>query len=77
MTGSSNDKTSFPHKFLCTDTRFSRIRKASANGSSAKIKFSKTQLSKMIQSGEYALYEITEPLIKGLESLPKFIDNKL
>ena len=31
------------------------------------MKFSKTQLSKMIQSRGFALYEFTGPLIKGLE----------
>ena len=50
LIGSSNDNTNFPYKLLLTDTQFSKIRKAFANGSSANIKFSKTQLSKMIQS---------------------------
>ena len=31
------------------------------------MKFSKTQLSKIIQSRGFALYEFTGPLIKGLE----------
>ena len=51
MTGSSNDETNFPHELLLTDTQVSKIRKAFANGSSADIKFSKTQLSKTIQPG--------------------------
>ena len=51
MIGSSNDETNFPHKLLLTDTQVSKIRKAFANDSSANVKFSKTQLSKMIQSG--------------------------
>ena len=50
LMGNSNDETDFPHKLLITDTHVSKIRKAFANGSSANIKFSKTQLSKMIQS---------------------------
>ena len=50
LMGNSNDETNFPHKLLITDTHVSKIRKAFANGSSANIKFSKTQLSKMIQS---------------------------
>ena len=37
--GDSNDGSNFPHKFLLTDTQFSRIRKAYTNGSSGKIKF--------------------------------------
>ena len=36
---------------LLTNTQVSKIRKAFANDSSANIKFSKTQLSKMIHSG--------------------------
>ena len=47
----SNDEISFPHKLLLTDTQVSKICKAFATGSSANIKFSKTELSKMMQSG--------------------------
>ena len=72
LIGNSNDETNFPHKSLLTNTQVSKIRK----GSSANIKFSKTQLSKMMQLAGFALNEITGPLIKGLESMPKFIDNK-
>ena len=46
-----NDETNFPHKLLLTDTQVSKIRKTFANGSSANIKFSKTQLSKIVQLG--------------------------
>ena len=49
--GDSNDKTNFPHELLLTDRQVSSIRKAFANNSYVDIKFSKTQLSKMIQSG--------------------------
>ena len=48
--GNSTDETNSLHKLLTT-TQVSKICKAFANGSSANIKFSKTQLSKMIQSG--------------------------
>ena len=34
---------------MLTDTQVSKIRKSFANGSSVNIKFSKTQLSKMVQ----------------------------
>ena len=44
----SIDETNFPHKLLLTEIQVSRLRKAFPNGSSANIKFSKTQLSKMI-----------------------------
>ena len=30
----------------------------------------------MIQPGEFAVYEVTQPLIKRLETMPKFINNK-
>ena len=53
LIGSSNDETNFPHKLLLTDTHFSKIHKAFANGSSANIKFSKTQLSKIVQLGGF------------------------
>ena len=49
LIGNFNDKTNFPHKILFTDTQVSKIRKAFANGLWANIKFSKTQLSKMMQ----------------------------
>ena len=47
----SNDEINFPHKLLLTDTQVSKIPKAFANDLSANTKFSKTQLSQMIQSG--------------------------
>ena len=51
MIGSSNDKTSFPHKLLLTNRQASSLLKAFANGSSADIKLSKTGLYKIDQSG--------------------------
>ena len=65
MIGSFNDETNFPSKLLVTNTQ---IRKAFANVSSANIKFPKTQLVKMIQSGGFPLYEGTGSLIKVLKS---------
>ena len=44
LIGNCNDEANFPHKTL-THTQASKICKAFANGSSANIKFSKTQLS--------------------------------
>ena len=63
MIGESNDKANFPHELLLTDRKISSIRKAFSNNSSANIKFSKTQLSKMIQSGEF-LGKLLGPLLK-------------
>ena len=51
MIGSSNDKTSFPHKLLLTNRQASSLFKAFANGSSADIKLSKTELYQIDQSG--------------------------
>ena len=63
MIGDSNDQTNFPHELLLTDRQVSSIRKAFANNSSVDIKFSKTQLPKMIQSGEF-LGKLLSPLLK-------------
>ena len=58
LIGNSNGETSFSHKLLLTDAEVSNIRKAFANSSSANIKFSKTQLSNMIQSGGVVIRNI-------------------
>ena len=63
MIGDSNDQTNFPHELLLTDRQVSSIRKAFANNSSVDIKFSKAQLSKMIQSGGF-LSKLLGPLLK-------------
>ena len=46
-----DNETNFPHKLLLT--KVANLRKAFRNNSSAGIKLSKTQLSKMIQSGGF------------------------
>ena len=51
MIGDSNDETNFSHELLLTNRHVSSICKVFANNSSVDIKFSKAQLSKMIQSG--------------------------
>ena len=53
MVGNSNDNTNFPHELLLTNRQVANICKAFANHSSIDIKLSKTQLSKMIQSGGF------------------------
>ena len=50
---SSNGETNFPYKLFLTNTQVSKIRKAFANGSSANIKCSKTQLHRIGQSGRF------------------------
>ena len=44
-------KTNFPHKLLLTNRQVANLRKACANYLSTDIKLSKTQISKMMQSG--------------------------
>ena len=63
MIGDSNDKGNFPHELLLTNRQVSSIPKAFANNSSVDIKFSKAQLSKMIQSGGF-LNKLLGPLLK-------------
>ena len=63
MIGDSNDQTNFPHELLLTDRQVSSIRKTIANNSLVDIKFSKAQLSKMIQSGGF-LGKLLGPLLK-------------
>ena len=53
MVGDSNDNTNFPHELLLTNRQVANIRKAFAKNTSIDIKLSKTQLSKMIQSGGF------------------------
>ena len=63
MIGDSNDKGNFLHELLLTDRQVSSIRITFANNSLIDIKFSKTQLSKMIQSGGF-LGKLLGPLLK-------------
>ena len=48
-----DNEADFPHQLLLTNRQVSNLRKAFASNSSTDIKFSKTQLSKMIQSGGF------------------------
>ena len=70
MVGDSNDNTNFPHELLLTNRKVANIRKAFANHSSIDIKLSKTQLSKMIQSGGF-LGKLLGPLMKVAMLLAK------
>ena len=63
MIGGSNDETNSPHKLLLTDRQVLSIRKSFTDNSPSNIKFSKTQLSKMIQSGGF-LGKLLGPLLK-------------
>ena len=63
MISNSDDDTNFPRKLLLTDRQVANLRKVFANNSSTDIKLSKTQLSKMIQSGGF-LGRLLGPLLK-------------
>ena len=72
-----DDETNFPHKLLLTNRQVSnfQVPKAFGNHLSADIKISKTQFSKMIQSGGFlgrllgALLKTGLPLIKSVMKL--------
>ena len=63
MICNSNDNTNFPYELLLTNRQVANIRKAFANHLSTDIKLSKTQLSKIIQSGGF-LGRLLGPLLK-------------
>ena len=63
MVGNSGDNTNFPHELLLTNRQVANIRKAFANNLSTDIKFSKAQLSKMMQSGGFP-GKLLGPLLK-------------
>ena len=58
-----DDETNFPHKLLLTNRQVENLRKAFANKSSTDINLSKTQLSKMVQSGRF-VSRLLRPLLK-------------
>ena len=64
MIGNSDDESNFPHKLsLITNRQVPNICKAFANNLSANVKLSKTQLSKIVQSGGF-LGRLLDPLLK-------------
>ena len=74
MVGNANDNTNFPHELLLTNRQVANIRKAFAKNTSTDIKLSKTQLSKIIQSGEFfgnLLGKLADPLMKVAMPLAK------
>ena len=58
-----HNESNFLHKLLLTNRQVSNLSKAYANYLSADIKWTKTQLSKMTQSGEL-LGRLLGPLLK-------------
>ena len=64
ITGNPDDNTNFPHELLLTNRQFANLRKAFANNTSRDIMLSKTELSKMIQSGGF-LGRLLGPLLRS------------
>ena len=74
IVGNSDDETNFPHKLLLTNRQTLSLRKAFNNHTSAAIKFSKAQLTKMqkggflkflmslLKSGLHLLKSVVKPL---------------
>ena len=58
-----DNENNFPHKLLLTNRQTANLRKAFANCLSRDVKLSKTQLSKMIQSGGF-LVGLLGPLLE-------------
>ena len=73
VVGNSGDNTNFPHEFLLTNRRVANLRKAFANHLSTDIKFSKAQVSKMMQSGGFLGRLLGSLLITGLPLMKSVI----
>ena len=67
-----DNETNFPHQLLLTNRQLSDLRKSFSINSSIDIKLSKTQLSKMIQSGGF-LGRLLGPLLKTGLPLIKYV----
>ena len=72
MIGNSDDETNFSHKLFLTNWQVSNLRKAFANYLLTDITLSKTQLSKMIQSGG-VLGKLLSPLLRTRLPLMKSV----
>ena len=74
MVGNSNNNTNFPYELLLTDRQVANIHKAFSNNLSRDVKFSKTQLLKLMQSGGFLgnlLSKLADPLMKVAMPLAK------
>ena len=66
MASCSNDKSNFPNELSWTNRQVANLRKGFTNNSSTDIKSSKSQLSKMIQSGDFLGLHLGSVLKAGL-----------
>ena len=76
MVGNSGDNKNFPHDLSLFNRQVENIRKAFAKNTSTDIKLSKTQSSKMIQSGGF-LGKLLGPLLKTGLPLMKSVIKRL
>ena len=74
MVGDSNDEANFPQKLLLTKRQALKLLKAFENIFSPNIKLSKTQLFRLVQSGE-PFGRLFAPLIKSILLLIKMLLN--
>ena len=74
MVGNSDDETNFPDKLLLTNRQTLSLRKKFNNHTSADIKFSKAQLTKVQKGG---LLQFLMPLLKSGLPLLKSVDKPL
>ena len=73
MIGNSDDEINSPNELFLTNKQVANLRKAFAKHTSTDIKLSKTQLSKMIQSGGF-IGRLLDPLLKtGLPLMKSII----
>ena len=72
MIGNSKHETNFPDKLLLTNRQVASLCRTFAKHTSTIIKLSKTQLSKMIQSGGF-LGRLLGPLLKTGLPLMKYV----
>ena len=68
-----NNETNFPHKLLLIDRQVASLRKSFASHLSTYIKLSKTQLSKIIQSGGFLGRLLGSLLRTGLSLIKNLI----
>ena len=79
MIDRANAETNFPHKLLLINRQFANHHEAIANNSSGNTKLSKTQISKIIQSGRslsrpLRTMKVDLPLMKNvLQPLAKIV----
>ena len=74
MIGNSDNKIDFPYELLLNNWQVENLHKTFANNSSTGIKWSRTQLSKMIQTGGF-LSRLLGPLLKT--GLPLMKNDKM